>query len=241
MVELALFADAIPRLLKAVPLTLGITAGGLAFGLALAVPVAFLRAGPIAALRGVANAYILFFRGTPLLVQIYLVYYGAGQFDWIKASVLWPVLREPVWCAIVALGLNSAAYTGKMLSGAIAAVPRGTVEAAQALGLSRSRVMRLVILPLAVRMALPAYGNEVILTLKASSLASTITLLELTGTARLIVSETYAPYEIFALAGALYLSLAFVLTRAFARLERWLEFGRPGARNTSVAILDSSR
>jgi octopine/nopaline transport system permease protein len=242
MFDFALILDAAPRLFAAIPLSLAITGGSLALGLALAMPVALLRTGPIAWLRWVANGYILFFRGTPALVQIYLVYYGSGQFEWIRSSALWPVLREPLWCAIIALGLNSGAYTGKMLSGAIAAVPRGMVEAAQALGLSRWRVLRLVTLPLAIRTALPAYGNEVILTLKASSLASTITLLELTGTARLLVSETYAPYEIFMLAGGIYLGISFVLTRLFAGIERQLQahIAIKSAATAALAV-DTSR
>ena len=222
MFDWALMYDNAPRLLSAVPLTLGISASCLALGLLLAVPLAFARIGHVAWLRWGANGYILFFRGTPALVQIFLIYYGAGQFDWVRSSPLWVILREPLWCVVIALGLNSAAYTGKMLSGAIAAVPRGMVEAAEALGLSRWRTLRLVVLPLAIRTALPAYGNEVILTLKASSLACTITLLEVTGTARVLVSRTYAPYEIFILAGAIYLALAFLLTRGFTWLERRL-------------------
>lgn len=222
MFDWTLMYDNAPRLLSAVPLTLGISAGCLCLGLLLAVPLAFARIGRAAWLRWGANGYILFFRGTPALVQIFLIYYGAGQFDWIRSSPLWGILREPLWCVVIALGLNSAAYTAKMLSGAIAAVPRGMVEAAEALGLSRWRTLRLVVLPLAIRTALPAYGNEVILTLKASSLACTITLLEVTGTARVLVSRTYAPYEIFILAGAIYLALAFILTRGFTWLERRL-------------------
>jgi octopine/nopaline transport system permease protein len=242
MFDFALILDAVPRLIAAIPLSLAITGGSLALGLALAMPVALLCTGPIAWLRWVANGYILFFRGTPALVQIYLVYYGSGQFEWIRSSALWPVLREPLWCAIIALGLNSGAYTGKMLSGAIAAVPRGMVEAAQALGLSRWRVLRLVTLPLAIRTALPAYGNEVILTLKASSLASTITLLELTGTARLLVSETYAPYEIFMLAGGIYLGISFVLTRVFAGIERQLQAHTTiKSAATAALAVDTSR
>jgi His/Glu/Gln/Arg/opine family amino acid ABC transporter permease subunit len=242
MFDFGLFQQYAPRLLAAVPLTLAITAASLVLGLALALPVALAKAGPVTGLRWAANAYILFFRGTPALVQIYLVYYGSGQFEWIRNSPLWVVLREPLWCAIIALGLNSAAYTGKMLAGAIAAVPRGTVEAAEALGLPRRRVLRLVVLPLAIRTALPAYGNEIILTLKASSLASTITLLELTGTARVIVSETYAPYEIFILAGAIYLALSFVLTRCIAWGERRLHAHLAVKQAASAALaIDAAR
>jgi His/Glu/Gln/Arg/opine family amino acid ABC transporter permease subunit len=220
MFDFSLVRDSVAQLLLAVPLTLGITAGALLLGMAAGIPVALARASETRSLRWAANAYILFFRGTPALVQIFLVYYGAGQFEWIRTSPLWIVLREPLWCVIIALGLNSAAYTGKMLAGAISAVPRGTVEAAQSVGLSRWRTLRLVIFPLAIRTAIPAYGNEVILTLKASSLGCTVTLLELTGTARLIVSKTYAPYEVFAVAGLIYLALTFVFTRVFAWVER---------------------
>jgi ABC-type arginine/histidine transport system permease subunit len=129
------------------------------------------------------------------------------------------MLRDPFWCVVIALGLNSASYSGKTLAAALAAIPQATRDAAFVLGLSRPRAFWLIELPLAIRTALPAFGNEVILSCKATSLASTVTLLELTGTARLLASETYAPYEVFLGAGIVYLVVNFVLITGLRRLE----------------------
>jgi octopine/nopaline transport system permease protein len=159
------------------------------------------------------------FRGTPLLVQIFLIYYGLGQIPFIRDSFLWPFLREAYWCAILAFTLNTAAYTSEMIRGGILAVPHGQVEAAYACGFSRFLVYRRIIAPIAIRQALPAYGNEVILMVKASSLASTITLLEITGIARRIISQSFAVFEVFIVAGAIYLVINFLVTRAIRAAE----------------------
>ncbi len=215
-----LVRTSVPRLLEGMQTTILLTAATLVLGLVLACLVAAAHTARRAWLRWAAEGYILFFRGTPALVQVFLLYYGAGQFAAVRDSVLWTVLREPFWCAVIALGLNSGAYVGRMLSGALKTLPRGPVEAGSALGLSAWGAMRTIKAPLVARAILPAYCNEVILTLKATSLASTITILELTGTARSIVAETYAPFEVFALAGVIYLALNVVITRLFDALER---------------------
>jgi octopine/nopaline transport system permease protein len=222
MLDFALMWASLPDLLRGLWLTLQLTASTLALGLVVALPVALARISASRWLSVPANGYILLFRGTPALVQIALLYFGAGQFESVRASPAWVLLREPFWCAVIALGLNSGAYTGQNLSGALLAVPKGMVEASRALGLSSIATFLTVRLPLAVRIAWPAYGNEVILTLKATSLASAITLLELTGRARSIVANTYAPYEIFLLAGLVYLALTFTLSRLFLQVERHL-------------------
>lgn len=227
MLDLALMQETLPKLLQGLHLTLLLTAAVLAVGIVLALPLALAHRSPRRWLRLPAEGYILLFRGTPALVQVFLLYYGAGQFEAVRESALWPILREPVWCFVIALGLNSTAYVGQLLSGALANLPKGVVEAAEALGLTRWQVLRTVRLPLVLRLALPAYGNEAILTLKATSLACTITLLELTGMARNVVASTFAPYEVFVVAGAIYLSLTLVLTRGFAALERRIRI--PGA------------
>ena len=126
---------------------------------------------------------------------------------------------------MIALGLNSAAYTAEIVAGALRQVPKGLVEAAQALGLSWFQTQRKVTIPLAVRAALPAYENEVILTIKATSLASTITLLDLTGAARLEVSNTFAPYEVFLTAGAIYFCITTSLSWLLRRFEVRLSAG----------------
>lgn len=219
MFDFALLGSVMPSLLEGAGLTLKLTASVILLGTALAFPVALCRNSRSAGLRAAANAYVLFFRGTPSLVQLFLLYYGAGQFEAIRDSVLWPALRDPFWCVVIALGLNSAAYTGKTLAAALAAIPRGTREAAFVLGLARPHAFWLIDLPLAARAALPAFGNEIILTCKATSLASTVTLLELTGTARLLTSETYAPYEVFLGAGLVYLAINYLLLSGIRTLE----------------------
>ena len=169
-----------------------------------------------------ANTYVFFFRGTPLLVQIFLIYYGLAQFDIVKDSVLWPYLRQAYWCAIIALSVNTAAYTTEIFRGAIRAVPYGEIEAAMSIGMSRWKRYTRIILPEAIRIGLPAYSNEVILLLKGSALASTVTILDLTGVARAVNSRTFLSYEVFLLAGCFYLAISFIITKFFHRLERRL-------------------
>lgn len=219
MFDIALLWSSMPALLTGAWLTLQLTALVVFGGALLALPVALCRNSKATGLRAAANAYVMFFRGTPSLVQLFLLYYGAGQFEFVRHSPLWPLLRDPFWCVVIALGLNSASYSGKTLAAALAAIPQATRDAAFVLGLSRPRAFWLIELPLAIRTALPAFGNEVILSCKATSLASTVTLLELTGTARLLASETYAPYEVFLGAGIVYLVVNFVLITGLRRLE----------------------
>lgn len=189
-------------------------------GLLLAVPVALARLSENRVISGLAAGYSLFFRGTPLLVQIFLVYYGLGQFGVIRDSFLWPVLREAYVCALLTFSLNTAAYSGEIVRGGILAVPPGEVEAARACGMNTFTTYRLVILPRAFSICLPAYSNEVIILLKGTSLASTITLLELMGISRLAASDTYLPVQVFAIAGVIYYLLTLLITRLFTVLER---------------------
>jgi His/Glu/Gln/Arg/opine family amino acid ABC transporter permease subunit len=230
MLNYELMWESVPDLLGGLVLTLELTLASLVLGMVLALPLAALRTARHPLLWMPAYGYITFFRGTPLLVQIFLIYYGTGQFEWVKATPLWPLLREAYWCAILAFSLNTAAYTAEILRGAIQAVPRGEIEAAMALGMSPLLVFRLVALPRAFRLALPAYGNEIILVLKSSSLASTITLLDITGVARTLVAHTFAPYEIFLVAEVLYLALTFITTRLLAATEIWLNPERRAAK-----------
>ena len=156
------------------------------------------------------------------MVQIFLVYYGLSQFVWVREGALWPILREPFWCALIAFSLNTAAYAAEIIRGRIRGVHHGEIEAGRALGMSRILVLRRILLPRAVRLALPAYCNEIIFLLKGSALASTITLLDLMGVARTIIARTYLPIELFALAGAIYLVIVFLVSRAIKVLEHWL-------------------
>ncbi len=189
-------------------------------GLFIAVPVALARLSKNRIVRGLATAYSLFFRGTPLLVQIFLIYFGLGQFEFVRDSFLWPVLREAYVCALITFSLNTAAYSGEILRGGILAVPRGEVEAAKAAGMSSFTTYRLVILPRAFSIVLPAYSNEVIILLKGTALASTITLLELMGMSQLAASATYQPILVFGIAGVIYYLLTLAITWLFRVLEK---------------------
>ncbi|MDX1606405.1 MAG: ABC transporter permease [Candidatus Competibacterales bacterium] len=208
--------------------TAELVAAALAIGLALAVPLALAAIYGNPVTRGAVFCYTYFFRGTPLLVQMFMLYYGAGQFEAIQNSVLWPVLREAYWCALIAFTLNTAAYTTEILRGAIRATPRGEIEAAQACGMSTTLMLRRIVLPSAFRRALPAYGNEVIFMLHGSAIASVITIVDLTGAARIINSRYYSPYEAFITAALFYMALTFVIVALFRLLERrWFAHLRP--------------
>ena len=214
--------DSLPRMLSGILLTIELTAFSVVLGLILAVPLALLYIAKNRLLSMPVRAYVFYFRGTPLLVQIFLIYYGSGQFvDTLKEIGLWVFFREPYFCAVLSLTLNTAAYTAYILRGAIQNVPFGEVEAARACGMSRSLLYRRIILPLAFRMALPAYTNEVIFLFQATSLVSIITLLDLTGVARIIVARSFAVYEIYITAAVLYLIVTFTMLWGFRKLEHW--------------------
>ena len=213
--------DTLLRLLAGVPLTLQLTVCSVAVGVVLAAVLALLtRMGGVAGL--VARGYIFVFRGSPLLVQIFLIYYGLGQFPAIRQSILWPFLRQPWWCALLALSLNTAAYGAEVIRGGLLAVPRGQIEAGRVCGMSTFGLYRRVIMPLALRQALPAYGNEVIIMVKSTSLASVITLMEVTGIAKGIISESFRALPVFACAAAIYLAINFSIAGVVRLLERRL-------------------
>ncbi|WP_306958606.1 ABC transporter permease [Pseudomonas synxantha] len=212
----------LPKLAQGATLTLELVAIAVIAGLLLAIPLGIARSSRRWYVSALPYGYIFFFRGTPLLVQLFLVYYGLAQFDAVRNSFMWPYLRDPFWCATVTMTLHTAAYIAEILRGAIQAIPPGEIEAARALGMSKPKTLLYIILPRASRIGLPAYSNEVILMLKASALASTVTLLELTGMARTIIARTYLPVEIFFAAGLFYLLMAYILVRGFKLLEKWL-------------------
>jgi polar amino acid transport system permease protein len=213
---------ALPKLLLGAELTLELVAIAVIAGLILAIPLGIARSSKKWYINGLPYAYIFFFRGTPLLVQLFLVYYGLSQFEAVRQSMFWPYLRDPFWCAVLTMTLHTAAYIAEILRGALQAIPRGEIEAARALGMSRAKAMLHIMLPRAARIGLPAYSNEVILMLKASSLASTVTLLELTGMARTIIARNYLTVDIFFAAGLFYLAMSFVLVQGFKLLEKRL-------------------
>ncbi len=212
----------LPKMFEGALLTIELLAVAVIAGLILALPMGIARASRHWYVRALPYGYIFFFRGTPMLVQLFLVYYGLAQFDAVRQGPLWPYLRDPYWCAVITMTMHTTAYIAEILRGAIQAVPPGEVEAARALGMSRAQAMIYIILPRAARIGLPAYSNEVILMLKASALASTVTLLELTGMARTLNARTYVSMEFFFTAALFYLAITFVLINAFKLLERKL-------------------
>jgi octopine/nopaline transport system permease protein len=223
MIDLAFFLEIIPVLLAGLPLTLQLTAASMGIGFLLALLLALAQQGNRRIVVWPIRSFVAIFRGTPLLVQIFLIYYGLGQFrPWLQSIGIWWLFREPYWCAIVALSLNEAAYGSEILRGAIKAVPRGLVEAATASGMSKQLTLRLIVLPLALRQAIPNYSNEIILMVKGTSLASIITLMEVTGIAQDLISQTYRAVEVFVAAGAIYLTLNFAIISALNALETQL-------------------
>ena len=213
-----------PRLLDGLWVTLGITGLSVLIGLILAVPIALMRLSSYKILQWPSYFFVFYFRGTPLLVQLFLVYYGSGQFRVELTELgLWSYFREAYFCAVFTLTLNTCAYTAEILRGAIQSVPKGEIEAGRACGMSGVLLYRRIILPSALRTAWPAYGNEVIFLMQASSLVSIITLLDLTGVARRIISETFAVYEVYLLVAAAYLVITYVLVFVFKRVETHLQ------------------
>jgi His/Glu/Gln/Arg/opine family amino acid ABC transporter permease subunit len=190
----------------------------LAAGL-IALPLSIIRAWKVPILNSIVFAYVYLFRGTPMLVQLYLLYYGAAQFDVIRHSFLWPVLREAWWCALICFAICSAAYLTEILRGAIESVPTGEIEAAKAFGMSSFMSLRRIILPDAFRRALPAYSNEVIFTLHGTVIASTVTIIDILGAARQFNNRYYLAMDGFLVAGALYMGLVFLISRAFRYWE----------------------
>ncbi|WP_425328428.1 ABC transporter permease [Pseudomonas nitroreducens] len=222
MTDFELILKWMPKMLLGVQLTLELLAIAVVAGLCLAIPLGIARASRHWYVRALPYAYVFFFRGTPLLLQLALVYYGLAQFEAVRKSSLWPYLRDPYWCALLTMTLHTAAYIAEILRGAIHAIPFGEVEAARALGMSRRQALFHIILPRAARIAMPAYSNEVILMLKASAVVYTVTLFDIMGMTRTIIARTYEAMLFFCLAGVFYLVITLVLTRIFRLVEHWL-------------------
>jgi len=213
--------ESLPRLMSGTWVTIQITALSVVIGLCLAVPVALMRVAKSRMLSVPSYVFCFYFRGTPLLVQIFLIYYGSGQFvDLLQSVGMWQFLRQAYFCAVLTLTLNTAAYTAEILRGAIEAVPWGEVEAAKACGMNTRVMYRRIILPKAFRLAWPAYTNEVVFLLQATSLVSIITVMDLTGVTRVISARSFAFYEMFIAAALIYLVLVYGVLFVFRRIER---------------------
>ena len=192
----------------------------LIIGLSLAIPFAILITSRKKIYSIPISLFVLLFRGTPLLVQIFIMYYGLGQFEYFKSTFLWSFFQEAYFCALFAFALNTCAYTTEILRGAIEATPKGEVDAAKAFGMSYWVRLKRIVLPSALRRSIPVYSNEVIFMLHGSSLASVITLVDITGAARIVNSRFYSPYEAFLPAAFLYLVLTFIIVAGFKWLEK---------------------
>ncbi len=215
-----IISDSFPQLIAAIPLTLQLTFLSLLLGLVLAVGIALMRQSESRLLQWPAIAFVDVFRSTPLLVQFFLIYYGSGQFrPELQSAGLWTFFREPWFCAIFTLMLNTGAYTSEIIRGGIQSVAHGQIEAGRACGMSTITIYRRIIFPQAIRQALPAYGNEIILMVKSSSLASTITILEITGIAKKIIAATFEPLSVFIVAGGIYLCINFLVVIGVQMLE----------------------
>ncbi len=201
--------------------SLGLTAAALVVGGVIAIAITAVFSLKLPYLSPLLRGFIVLFTGTPLLVQIFLIYYGPGQFDWIKSSVLWHWLREPWFCAMLALALNTAAYSSQLFYGAVKAIPQGQWQACHALGMNKQQTLG-VVLPYALKRAIPAYSNEVVLVFKGTSLASTITIMDVMGYAQRLNAQTYDTLVIFSMAGGFYLLVNGGLTLLFRVLEKRL-------------------
>ena len=171
-----------------------------------------------------AYGYSYLFRGTPLLVQIFIIYFGLGQIEYLRSTLFWVILKEPYWCAIIAFALNTGAYTSEILRSAFQTIKPGIIEAGKSLGISNKIIFQKIQIPIAIRQSLPAYGNEIILMLKGTSLASTVTLMDLTGVAKYIISTTFKPLEVFIVAGGIYLFITFIIHNLIKFLEKKYSF-----------------
>ena len=220
--DLSLILDSLPRMLAGFGVTLQLLVVSGLLGLILAILLLLMRLSGKFYLDWVAQVYIYIFRGTPILVQIFIIYYGLPQFEAIRDSIFWHILREPTGCAILALTLNTGAYVSEILRGGVLGVDKGLLEAGSALGMSARQKFIYITTPLATRLALPAYSNDVISLLKSTALASTITITDMTGIARTIVADTYAPYEVFISLAIVYMIFTFGIQRLFGLFERYL-------------------
>ena len=219
-----LMITSFPKLLGATVVTLKLLSASLFFGLFLGLFFAILRLNKNIFVNKFAYGYSYVFRGTPLLVQIFIIYFGLGQIEYLRSTVLWVVLKEPYWCAIIAFTLNTGAYTSEILRSAFQTIKPGIIEAGKSLGISNKIIFYKIQIPIAIRQSLPAYGNEIILMMKGTSLASTVTLMDLTGVAKYIISTTFKPIEVFIVAGGIYLFMTFVIHNVIKYLEKKYSF-----------------
>ena len=224
--DFELMVNSFPKLLSATLITLKLLSVSLIIGLFIGLFFAILRLSKNFFVNKFAYGYSYLFRGTPLLVQIFIIYFGLGQIEYLRSTFLWIVLKEPYWCAIIAFALNTGAYTSEILRSAFQTIKSGIIEAGKSLGISNKIIFYKIQLPIAIRQSLPAYGNEIILMMKGTSLASTVTLMDLTGVAKYIISTTFKPIEVFIVAGGIYLFMTFIIHNVIKFLEKKYSFSQ---------------
>ena len=219
-----LIISSFPKMINAAFITVQLLSLSLLIGLFIGLLAAILRLNKNIFVNKLAYGYSYLFRGTPLLVQIYIIYFGLGNIEFIRTTFLWVFLKEPFWCAIIAFALNTGAYTSEILRSAFQTIKPGVIEAGKSLGISNKIIFYKIQIPIAIRQSLPAYGNEIILMLKGTSLASTVTIMDLTGVAKHIISTTFKPVEVFILAGSIYLFMTFIIHNVIKFLEKKYSF-----------------
>ena len=222
--DLELMINSFPKLLSAAVITLKLLSVSLIIGLFIGLFFAILRLNKNIFINRFAYGYSYVFRGTPLLVQIFIIYFGLGQIEYLRSTILWSILKEPYWCAIIAFALNTGAYTSEILRSAFQTIKPGIIEAGKSLGISNKVIFSKIQIPIAIRQSLPAYGNEIILMMKGTSLASTVTIMDLTGVAKYIISTTFKPIEVFIVAGGIYLFMTFIIHNVIKYLEKKYSF-----------------
>ena len=222
--DLELMINSLPKLLSAALITLKLLSVSLIIGLFIGLFFAILRLNKNMFINKFAYGYSYVFRGTPLLVQIFIIYFGLGQIEYLRSTVLWVILKEPYWCAIIAFALNTGAYTSEILRSAFQTIKPGIIEAGKSLGISNKVIFYKIQIPIAIKQSLPAYGNEIILMMKGTSLASTVTIMDLTGVAKYIISTTFKPIEVFIVAGGIYLFMTFIIHNVIKFLEKKYSF-----------------
>ena len=222
--DIELMINSFPKLLSAAVITLKLLSVSLIIGLFVGLFFAILRLNKNIFINRFAYGYSYVFRGTPLLVQIFIIYFGLGQIEYLRSIVLWSILKEPYWCAIIAFALNTGAYTSEILRSAFQTIKPGIIEAGKSLGISNKVIFYKIQIPIAIRQSLPAYGNEIILMMKGTSLASTVTIMDLTGVAKYIISTTFKPIEVFIVAGGIYLFMTFIIHNLIKFLEKKYSF-----------------
>ena len=218
--DIELMINSFPKLLNATLITLKLLSVSLIIGLFIGLGFAILRMNNNKLINKFAYGYSYIFRGTPLLVQIFIIYFGLGQIEYLRTTFLWVVLKEPYWCAIIAFSLNTGAYTSEILRSAFQTIKPGYLEAGRSLGIPSKIIFTKIQITIAIKQSLPAYGNEIILMLKGTSLASTVTLMDLTGVAKYIISTTFKPVEVFIVAGGIYLFMTFIIHNVIKYLEK---------------------